>query len=135
MALQFREALRNALLDLFETQIGTTPILELRTGGAPANCAAASTGTLVASMTLPSDFMAAASAGSKAKSGTWSDPSANSTNTIAHFRIFDSGGTNCFIQGTVTVTGGGGDMTLNAVAVTTGQTINITTFTLSAPGA
>lgn len=135
MALQFREALRNTWLDSFESSIGTTPILTIRTGAAPATCATANSGTVLATLNLPSDWMAAASAGSKAKSGTWNDTSADATGTAAHFRIHDSGGTNCFVQGTVTITGGGGDLTLDSVSVTAAQTVTITAFTLTAPGA
>lgn len=70
MALQYGTTLRNAQLDVIETTVGTTPILEIRSGAPPANCGTADSGTLLASMTLPSDWMAAASGGSKAKSGT-----------------------------------------------------------------
>jgi hypothetical protein len=37
--------------------------------------------------------MANASSGSKAKSGTWQDASADNAGTAAHFRIHDSTGT------------------------------------------
>src|SRR5688572_16037352 len=100
MALQFSTTYRNAILDQFETTIGTSAILEIRSGSAPANCGTADSGTLLASMTLPSDWMAAASSGSKALSGSWQDSSANNTGTAAHFRIKDSGGTTTHCQGT-----------------------------------
>lgn len=135
LSLQFKTSLRDAWLDLVESSIGTTPILTIRTGSAPATCATANSGTVLATLNLPSDWMAASSSGSKAKSGTWNDTSADATGTAAHFRIHDSGGTNCFIQGTVTATGGGGDLTLDSVSITATQTITITAFTLSAPGA
>lgn len=131
MALQLSVTVRNSRLDAIETAIGTAAILEIRSGSAPADCAAASTGTLLVQMTLPSDWMAAASSGSKAKSGTWQDTSANNTGTAAHFRIFDSGGTTCHLQGTVTATGGGGDLTLDSTSVTSGQSVTITGFTLT----
>jgi hypothetical protein len=131
MALQLSVTVRNGRLDAIETAIGTAPILELRTGAAPADCATASSGTLIAQMTLPSDWLAAAASGAKAKSGTWQDTSANNSGTVAHFRIFDSGGTTCHLQGTVTVTGGGGDLTLDSVTVTASQSITITGFTLT----
>jgi len=131
MAFQFSDAARNAALDAVETAIGTTPILEIRSGAAPANCAAADSGTVLATMTLPSDWMAAASGGSKAKSGTWQDVSADATGTAGHFRIKDSGGTTCHIQGSVTATGNGGDMTLDNTSIASGQTVTINTFTIS----
>lgn len=128
MALQLSVTVRNARLDAIETAIGTAAILEIRSGSAPADCATADSGTLLASMTLPSDWAAAASSGSKAKSGTWQDASANATGTAGHFRIKDSGGTVCHVQGTVTVTGGGGDLTVDNTSIATAQTVTITSF-------
>lgn len=135
MAIKFSVSVRNASLDSFETTVGTAPILRIRSGSAPANCAAADTGTVLATMTLPSDWMAAASSGSKAKSGTWSDTSADADGTAAHFRIYDSGDTTCHMQGTVTATGGGGDMTVDNTSFATGQSVTITGFTLTAGNA
>lgn len=131
MSLQYSTGVRNAKLDTVESTIGTSAHLVFLTGSVPANCAAAETGTRVAVLTLPSDWLAAASSGSKAKSGTWQDTSADNAGTISYFRIYDSGETTCHVQGTVTITGGGGDMTLDAVAVLAGQTVTVTTFTLT----
>lgn len=131
MALQLSVSARNARLDALEVAIGTSAILEIRTGAPPANCAAADSGTLLASMTLPSDWMAAASSGTKALLGTWQDASANASGTAAHFRIKDSGGSNCHVQGTVTATGGGGDIEVQNTAFSAGQQITITAFTLT----
>jgi hypothetical protein len=131
MSIQLSTAVRNARLDAIETTIGTAAILKIRTGSAPANCAAADSGTVLVTITLPSDWLAAASSGSKAKSGTWEDTSADNTGTAAHFRIYDSAGTTCHIQGTVTATGGGGDMTVDSTSITTGQDVVVTSFQLT----
>ena len=72
-----------------------------------------------------------ASGGTKAKSGTWSDTSADAAGTAGHFRIYDSGGTVCGLQGSVTATGGGGDMTLDNIVIALLQLITITGFTLT----
>lgn len=135
MALQLSTAARNALLDAIETAAGTSAILKIRTGSAPANCAAADSGTAVATVSLPSDWMANASGGTKALSGTWQDASADAAGTAAHFRIYDNAGTTCHMQGTVTATGGGGDMTVDNVVFAAGQVFNVTAFTLTAPNA
>lgn len=135
MALQYSATVRNAKLDAVETAIGTAAVLKIRSGAAPADCATADSGTVLATLSLPSDWMAAASAGAKAKSGTWSDTSADATGTAAHFRIYASDGTTIHAQGTVTVTGGGGDMTLDSVSITSGQTVTITTFTITSGNA
>lgn len=136
MSIQWSASCRNAMLDTgVEGTIGTAAVLKIRTGTQPATCATADSGTVLASMTLPSDWMAAASGGSKAKSGTWQDASADNTGTAAHFRLYASDGTTCHMQGSVTATGGGGDLTLDSTSITSGQTVTITGFTLTAPGA
>jgi hypothetical protein len=132
MAIQYSDSVRNAQLDAFETTVGASAILEIRTGAAPADCATADSGTLLASMTLPSDWMAAAASGSKALSGTWEDTSANATGTAAHFRIKNNAGTVCHMQGTVTATSGGGDIELDNTSIASGQSVSITSFTISA---
>lgn len=131
MTVQLAVSTRNSRLDAIETEIGTSAILKLRTGAPPANCAAADTGTVLATLNLPADWMAAAASGSKAKSGTWEDLSADNAGTVAHFRVYDSGGATCHIQGTVTITGGGGDMTIDNDVIAAGQKITVTTFTLT----
>lgn len=135
MSLQYSVTVRNAKLDAVETAIGTSPVLKIRTGAAPANCAGADSGTVLSSMTLPSTWMAAAAAGSKAKSGTWEDTSAAATGTAAHFRIYASDGTTCHAQGTVTASGGGGDMIVDSTSFTAGQNFTVTGFTLTAGNA
>jgi hypothetical protein len=133
MALQYSVALRNAQLDAVETTIGTAPILTIRSGAAPADCATANSGTVLATLTLPSDWMSTASVGSKAKLGTWQDASADAAGTAAHFRIHDSTGTTCHAQGTVGTSAT--DMIVDSVAFSAGQSFTITAFTLSAGNA
>jgi hypothetical protein len=135
MALQYSVAVRNAQLDAFESTTGASAVLRILSGSAPANCAAAQTGTVLASLSLPSDWMAAAASGSKALAGTWQDTSADATGTAGYFRILDSTGTTCHAQGTITATGGGGDMTLDNTSIASGQTVAVTTFTISAGNA
>ena len=131
MALQLSEAVRNARLDVIETTIGASAVLKIRTGAAPANVGTADSGTVLATMTLPADWLAAAASGSKAKLGTWEDLAADTGGTAAHFRIYASNGTTAHIQGSVTVTGGGGDMTLDSVTISANQQISITSFSLT----
>lgn len=135
MTLQYSTTVRNAKLDAVETAIGVSAVLKIRTGAQPANCAAADSGTVLATCNLPSDYMAAAANGSKAKSGTWEDPSADATGTAAHFRLYASDGTTCHAQGSVTATGGGGDMTVDSTSFTAGQAFTVTGFTLTAGNA
>lgn len=131
MAVQFSVAVRNARLDAVETTIGTSAVLKIRAGAQPATCATADSGTVLATLNLPSDWMAAASGGTKDLSGTWEDASADAAGTAAHWRLYATDGTTCGAQGTVTATGGGGDMTVNNVVFAAGQAFSITGFTLT----
>lgn len=131
MTLQLSVAARNARLDSFEVAAGTAVLFRIYDGAAPANCAAAATGTKLMEATLPSDWMAAASGGSKAKLGTWEDTAADATGTAGYFRIYDSTGTTCHMQGTCTGTGGGGDLTIDNPALVAGQDVIVTGFTIT----
>lgn len=135
MTLQYSVAVRNAQLDAVETAVGASAILKIRTGAAPANCAAADSGTVLATLNLPADWLAAAASGAKSKSGTWEDASADAAGTAAHFRLYASDGTTCHAQGTVTATGGGGDLTVDNTSFAAGQQFTITSFTINAGNA
>lgn len=134
MALQFSVTLRNNMLDQIESTAGVSALLQLWSGSLPANCAAADAGSKLGELSLPSDWMAAASSGTKLKSGTWSGTGAIA-GTVVHFRIKDSTGVTCILQGTVTLTGGGGDMTVDNTSIGVGQPIVVNSFTITAPGA
>lgn len=133
MTIQFSVLGRNAMLDSLETEGGASAILELRTLAPPTSCAAANVGTVIATMTLPADWMAAAASGAKAKAGTWEDLSADAAGTVGHFRIFKSDGITCIIQGTCGEAAT--DMIINNAAVNAGQSITVTGFTLTAGNA
>jgi hypothetical protein len=133
MAFQFSTAVRNAWLDAIEAAIGASVTLEIRSGAAPADCATADSGTVLATIALPADWMAAAAAGAKAMQGTWQDASADASGTAGHFRI-KVGGT-CHIQGSCSGIGGGGDMIIDNPALVATQQFNVTAFTLTASGA
>lgn len=130
MAIQYSTAVNNARLDSIETTVGVSAILTIRSGAVPATPATANSGTVLATVNLPSDWMAAASGGSKAKSGTWQDTSADATGTAAHFRIYDSGGVACHIQGTCGLSAA--DMILDSTSFTAGQSFTVTSFTITA---
>lgn len=134
MALQFSTNVRNAMLDAIETATGTAAILKIRTTTVPSTCATADAGTVLASITLASDWAAAASGGTKSFSGLpVTDSSADNTGTAAHFRLYASDGTTCHMQGTVGTSAS--DLIVDSVSFTSGQAFNVTAWTLTAPGA
>lgn len=134
MSLQLSVAARNAGLDAYETAVGVSAKLDIYSGSPPANCAAADTGTLLATLSLPSDWMANASGGSKGLAGSWTG-TGSAAGTAGYFRIKDSTNTTCHMQGTVTLTGGGGDMTMDNTNIASGQSITVNSFNLTAGNA
>lgn len=130
MPFKLSVAVRNARLNAIETTIGTSAVLRIRSGAPPANIADADSGTVLATLNLPSDWMADAASGSKALLGTWQDLSADAAGTAGHFRIYASNGTTQHAQGNITATGGGGDMTLDNTVLASGQQFNVTAFSL-----
>lgn len=125
---QMGVAVRDARNDVVEATIGTAAKLKFFSGALPANCAAADPAGLLATLTLPSNWMADSSAGVKALAGAWSG-TGSGAGTIACFRIYDNGVTTCHEQGDVTATGGGGAMTVDNTNIAIGQTINVTSYT------
>ena len=133
MTRQYSTAMRDGWNSKYEEIIGTSPVLKLRTGAKPANCAAANSGTLLAALTLPADWQGDSASGVTAKAGTWAG-TAIAAGDVGHYRVESSGGT-VHEQGTVTVTGGGGDLTMNDISLEIGQPVSISTWGRTAPGA
>lgn len=132
MALQFTVALRNALLLALSGRIGANSQLKMFTGAAPANAAAADSGTVLAVVEVPDTPFDAPVNGVMAKAGTWEDPAADAAGTLGHFRVYEDAGTTVLLQGTITATGGGGDMEVDNTIIAIGQTITINTLSLTA---
>lgn len=140
MAIALSPTLKRQILDgVFNGAAGInydSGVLEIRSGGAPGPEAAES-GTLLASLPIPADGFSAASGTSVAKAGTWQDTAADAAGTAAHFRMRrsgDSGGastTTSRIEGSVSATGGGGDITLDNAVLAVGQQVTITSLTFS----
>lgn len=134
MTIQLGTTLRTNMVGQYETTIGATPKLQIRTGAQPANCAAADSGTLLCELTLPSDWMTAASGGSISLNGSWTGTGA-AAGTAAHYRLKDSAGSTCHEQGSVTATGGGGDLTLDNTSIAVSQAVSVTSWTRTQGGA
>lgn len=135
MATQRSTAVRDAMNDAFESAVGTAPTLEIRTGAPPANCAEADSGSLLCSITLPSDWLTASSGGSKSRSGTW-QANASGSGDAGHYRI-KQGGT-CHEQGTAGGTDPGtADMVLQQTGpgIVSGQQVTISSYTATVGGA
>lgn len=131
MALQLSTTMRTNRVTQIESTIGGTALFKMLTGSAPANCAAADTGSTVCSFALPADYLDTATGGTVGKNGTWQEASADGSGTVGYFRIYNQPGTTCHMQGTCTNTGGGGDLELQNVIINAGQQVTITSFVLT----
>jgi len=129
MAIQHSTPTRNRLRDGYVAAFPAGSSLVIRTG-APAGVANAATGTVLATITLPATPFTSGT-GAVTLSGTWS-ASASGTGTAAHYRL--TNGTD-IEEGTVTATGGGGDLTLDNTSIASGQTVTITSWTRTMPAA
>lgn len=128
MSFQYSTTVRNAKLDAVETAIGTAAILKVFSGAEPANCAAADPAGLLCTISLPADWMNDAATAQKTLNGVWS-AAASASGTAASWRIYDSGLVACHIQGNVS------DMTFSNTNIASGQTVTVTSFTLTAGNA
>jgi hypothetical protein len=138
MSFQFSDATRNAALDAIESAIGTAPKLQIRSGALPANTAATDAGSLLVEIDLPSDWLEDAETGVKTIKGIWTGTgtaAAGGGTNAGHFRIKNTAGTLTHVQGTITITGAGGDMELDNPNIAQNQSVTVTTFTLTAGGA
>jgi hypothetical protein len=139
MAIRLNVPARNGILDSGLNALFNAGTLCIYSGTQPATANLAPTGTLLAEITLPADAFAPASAGSIAKSGTWQDASANAAGTAGYFRFKAAGDNDTLdgnfsrIDGSVTATGGGGDMTLDNTSIAAAQSVTVNTFSFTMP--
>lgn len=129
--LKLSGTINDAVLNQIETQVGSSPKFRMLSGPAEANTAAPQTGTLIVEIQLPADWMNAAAGGLKTMLGVWAAKSIAAA-TAGHFRVVNNAGTVCHMLGTITATGGGGDMEMPNPAVPSNKWVIIDTFTLAA---
>lgn len=131
MAIRLNTAVQNQLADSLGGAFDSG-VLEIYSGAQPANANTAASGTLLASIALPADSFSAAVAGVASKAGTWSDTSANASGAAGWARFRNTGDT-LRMDGSVTLTAGGGDITLDDVNIVAGGTVTVTGFTITQP--
>lgn len=134
MALTYSTSLRNAQADAISAAIGDACLIRLYTAPRPAHVADAATGTLLAELTGGTPFAAAAINGILSANAIEADPGAAATGDAAWFRCLQSDGTTAVIDGSVTATGGGGDLTMPSVTITIGEPVEVTSCTITMAG-
>jgi hypothetical protein len=132
MPSQYATDVRNAQADATETAIGTAPMLRIRSGDKPENCAADRQGIVLAQVTLASNWAGDAVNGVKTAVAI-PEFAALATGEAGHWELMQGGA--CKAQGTVTVTGDGGSMQLGSLSLAINQLVRINSFTLTAAGA
>lgn len=125
MTMQYGTVLRNNQVSQIQTSVGTSGTLIIFAGAQTANCGTADpAGLVLCTITLPAAFLTS-SGGVTTLVGTWSATASNG-GTAQSFRIKD-GSAVCHIQGNVTT-----DLILNNTIITSGQTVTVTQFSVTA---
>jgi hypothetical protein len=127
---------RNNMLDAFDATVNTgggTATMEIRSGTKPATPETAATGTLLVTLNLANPAFEAAAAGALAIDATPELTAvAAATGTAGYARIKDRAGT-AVADGTVTATGGGGDVQIASTSIVSGTTVRVTGGSLTLP--
>lgn len=129
MALTVAAASAQAMGAALATDIGSGAIIEIRSGTKPATPETAASGTLLASITISGSF---SSSGGVLTAADPASVSPAASGTAGYFRLRTSGST-AILDGTVTATGGGGDMTLGSTTITTGVPVDLGVPSITMP--
>lgn len=106
--------------------------IQVRTGSQPTTADDAATGTLLATFTCADPAFSVASGVATLDTTPVLTATAAATGTAGWFRLLDSDATKCG-DGSITTTGGGGDMTMNTTSVVSGAEVQLTAGTLTDP--
>ena len=138
MAIQLGATLRNNMIGQYESTIGTVPKLILRSGAQPGAANSADSGSLLAILTLPTDWQTNAAGVTTIANGPWTGTGA-AAGTVGHYRLKDSTATASDNTGTTHEQGtagtGGTDIVLDNAVVAISQAISVTSWTRTQGGA
>lgn len=142
MTISINTAARNAAIDavrIVPDAGAGNAVLRIYSGAKPATPATAPSGTLLVAITLNKPSFGAGAVGVSAISiAPAISGVAGATGTAGYFRILTSteaaGSGLGVIDGTVTATGGGGDLTVDSVSIVSAVTTTVTGGSLTMPG-
>ena len=130
MAIKQTTAVRNAQLDALNSQTGTSAKLRIYNGSRPANANTAITSqTMLVELTCNATAFAAAASGGVLTANAISNGTAAATGTASWFRLWQSNGTTAIMDGDVSTAGA--DLNLNNTSIATGQTVSVSSFTVT----
>ena len=121
MALSYATTTRNNRLDEITNDIGASGKLKIQTSGG---------GTTLATLALSATAAPAASGGQLTFSAISDDTNADDTGTAAQFVLTTSADA-VVVTGSVTGTGGGGDIELSSTSITAGDTVSVTSLVIT----
>ena len=128
-----RSTIAQAIVDAMATGTTSTPMIEIYDGTMPGSMGGSITDNLLAELAMTN--AAATQAGGVVTLDTiTNDSSANASGTAGWARILDRDGAEV-IYLTVSGSGGGGDLELNTVSITSGSPVAITSGTITVGGA
>lgn len=130
MTVALNDNLRNRQVDSVGGDLDLG-FINIYTGTQPADPNDPPTGTLLVSCALTADAYGAAVGGSATKNGTVQGTAGN-TGTAGYAQQRNAGNTR-WMYGSVTATGGGGDVELTTTSIVVGQTITITSSIITQP--
>ncbi len=130
MAIKYDTTTRNAMLDALNTRIGTSAKVRIYNGTRPANVGTAITSqTMLVELTGNATAFAAAASGGVLTANAISNGTAAATGTASWCRVFQSNGTTAIADADVSTAGA--DLNLNNTSIATGQTVSVTSFTIT----
>jgi hypothetical protein len=126
-----RNAAADAVVDLVDGGSGAGTV-EIRTGTQPASANDAASGTLLVTFTLADPAFGAAATGVATAASVPRTATGAAAGTAGWARVKDSAGATV-MDGSVTASGGGGDITMDTTTVSVGLTVNLTALTVTMP--
>jgi hypothetical protein len=130
MAVKLPALVRNARLDAITTYAGTSAIVRIYSGTAPATADTALSGnTVLAELACSATLAPAAASGVLTLSTITQDSSADATGTATFYRWLKSDATTVINQGTVSTSGA--DLNLNTTSIVIGGPVAVTSWTLT----
>jgi hypothetical protein len=126
-----QQAAADAVVDRIDA--GGAGSLKIYSGSQPADADSTPAGTLLVTIALAATaYGSANSSGVAALASTPRSGTGAAAGTAGCFSVESGGGAKVF-QGSVTATGGGGELTLDNTSIAVGQTVNITSLPYTHP--
>lgn len=119
-----RNAATDAVVDLIDVGAGANGTLEIIYSSGP---------TTAATLNFSATAFGASASGTATAAAISSDTNANgAAGAVDQFKIKDADGT-LLITGTVTATSGGGDIEVDSTTINSGDTVTISSFSITTP--